>query len=139
MFRLVLLNLLISLVRSHTDTDYGESSSSENFISEYLKRFNYSDLEFGKYSPPKSNSPCQTYKTCGPNEVFTRCGPICVEDSCAQRLCIPYCEEQCVTGCFCKCGFYREITNGECVPEEKCNFFNNSEYLNVCPEGKLCL
>ena len=54
---------------------------------------------------------------CGPNEEFKFCGTAC-EPTCENPGPRP-CTRQCVQGCQCRNGFYRNSRN-QCVPLNKC-------------------
>ncbi|VDO14508.1 unnamed protein product [Haemonchus placei] len=72
--------------------------------------------------------------TCPANEEFTHCGSAC-EPSC-QNPNPEFCTEQCVAGCQCKKGFYRNDEN-VCVSE--CSGAPQSTCDNVkCPAGTEC-
>ncbi|CAF1292317.1 unnamed protein product [Rotaria sp. Silwood1] len=73
---------------------------------------------------------------CGENEEYQECGSAC------SRTCDDFsyltpkkhqvCVTMCVSGCFCKQGYYR-ANNGQCVEPEKCCTDDNEQYLDCGP------
>jgi hypothetical protein len=59
---------------------------------------------------------------CGPNEDYNSCGTACPETCETLIKGQPQmCSMQCVSGCFCKPGLYRDkARNNECVSEQVC-------------------
>jgi hypothetical protein len=70
---------------------------------------------------------------CPENEEYNECGSAC-QENCTH---IPeFCTFQCISGCFCKQGFVRDIDNkSKCIPRSECPCRTN-EFFNPC--GSAC-
>uniref|UniRef100_A0A023FSG0 Putative tick til 1 n=1 Tax=Amblyomma cajennense TaxID=34607 RepID=A0A023FSG0_AMBCJ len=59
-------------------------------------------------------------KKCGRNEEFKECqSSSCAETSCKKPTIGPACTYDCVSGCFCSDGFFRN-SQGACVTRNRC-------------------
>lgn len=78
-------------------------------------------------------------RQCRQNEVYMPCGPSCGGDGCNQIYYLVPCNNTCLSGCFCKCGYYRNEA-GICVPANQCfgGAPSNVGYARLCP-GIKCL
>ncbi|KAF7265943.1 hypothetical protein GWI33_020684 [Rhynchophorus ferrugineus] len=59
---------------------------------------------------------CKGTKKCGRNEVYSTCGTC--EETCAGKP--EACIAACIEGCFCKKGYIRRNTGGECILRSAC-------------------
>lgn len=55
-------------------------------------------------------------KKCGINKVFLECGPAC-QKTCENKT--PKCHRECVRGCFCARGYFRD-KDLNCIKEDEC-------------------
>jgi hypothetical protein len=74
---------------------------------------------------------------CGPNEDYNSCGTACPETCESLIKGQPQaCTLQCVSGCFCKSGLYRDkARNNECVSEQVCRKNSKGMSYTKDPNG----
>ncbi|XP_058828143.1 von Willebrand factor-like [Topomyia yanbarensis] len=62
---------------------------------------------------------------CGPNEIFSNCGPSCPQTCESLFMGEQPCGLRCEIGCFCQEGLIRKA-NGECVHPSECQLYRNN-------------
>lgn len=77
----------------------------------------------------------QDQQCSNPNELWVECGESCNRDLCTVPRYLVACVSQCAPGCYCECGYLRNI-DGICEPTSKCKSNENLGYDSWCPKPK---